>query len=362
MNNALNVLGLGSVTNGRKAFVNITRQLLVDNQYSVLPPGQTVIELLESIAPDAAVIRACMKAKDDGYLIALDDFVLRPGYEALVELADFIKVDFLDLKTKQRAALVELVDGQGAALLAEKVESQSDFAEAVSLGYSLFQGYFFCKPEIISGKELPPVKRQYIRFLQESMKPNPSYAQLEQIIKEEPSLLVKLLRYLNSAMFGLRAKVESIKQALAMLGDRQIRQWASLVALTSLGDDKPAATLSLCLIRAKFCEELCPHVNLTGRDLDLFFLGLLSGIDGLVDRPLGEMLADMPVATDVKAALMGSSTTFGTIYGLVLACERGKQSVIKLMADKINLSDALVMQLYCNAIVWADKVMHSEPA
>jgi EAL and modified HD-GYP domain-containing signal transduction protein len=191
------------------------------------------------------------------------------------------------------------------------------------------------------------------------MRPNPNYSQLEQIVKEEPSLSVKLLRYLNSAMFGLRAKVESIKQALAMLGDRQIRQWASLVALTSLGDDKPAATLSLCLIRARFCEELCPHVNLTGRDLDLFFLGLLSGIDGLVDRPLGEMLADMPVPTDIKAALMGSSTTFGTIYGLVLACERGKPNVIKLLADKIKVPEELVTQLYCDAIAWADKIMQA---
>lgn len=360
MNNALNVLGLGSVANGRKAFINMTRDLLLNGQYTVLPAKQTVIELLETIVPDQAVLRACMTLKDNGYLLALDDFVFRPGFDALVEMADFIKVDFLALNTNQRAGIAEMVNGRPVTLLAEKVESQHDFNEALGLGYGLFQGFFFCKPEIVSGRELPPVKRQYLRFLQESMRPNPNYAQLEQIVKEEPSLSVKLLRYLNSASFGVRSKVDSIKQALAMLGDRQIRQWASLVALTSLGGDKPTETLTLCLIRAKFCEELCPHVNLTGRDLDLFFMGLLSGLDALVDRPLNEMLADMPVSHDIKAALMGSSTTFGAIYGLVLACERGKPNVIKLMADKINVPADLVLQLYCDAIGWAERILRAE--
>ena len=358
MNNALNVLGLTSLTGGRKAFINITRKLLVEEAYSVLPPDESVIEILETVMPDAAVIHACMRMKDAGYMLALDDFVFRPGFEPLLDIADFIKVDFIDLNAKQRAAMVELVAGRSACLLAEKVETQHDFQEALNLGYSLFQGYFFCKPEIVSGRELPPVKRQYLRFLQEAMRPNPSYATLEQIVKEEPSLSVKLLRYLNSAMFGLRSKVDSIKQALAMLGDRQIRQWASLVALTSLGDDKPTETLTLCLIRAKFCEELCPHLKLDGRDLDLFFLGLLSGLDGLVDRPISEMLSEMPVAQDVKAALMGSTTLFGTIYGLVLACERGRRSVIQLLAGKVGIPEDLVLKLYLEAIAWADTVLH----
>jgi EAL and modified HD-GYP domain-containing signal transduction protein len=359
IHNSLNVMGLSAISNGHRAFVNITRQLLVNELYMVMPPAEAVIELLETVEPDAEVVAACRKLKDAGYLLALDDFVFRPGYEPLLEIADFVKIEFLGRSAEERAATVEQFAQRNTCLIAEKVETNEDFEQGLNLGYSYFQGYFFCKPEIVAGRDVPAFKRNYLRFLHETTKPVLDFALLEQVVKEEPSLSVKLLRYLNSAMFGLRTKVDSIRQALALMGEKQLKQWASLVALTSLGEDKPSELVTLCLVRARCCEVLCPLMDLKGRELDLFLLGLLSAVDALLDRPLNEVLSEMPVAHDVKAALLGSTTLLGSVYGLVIACERGNRRLITALSSKLGISEEKVGRIYCESMLWADAILHA---
>lgn len=358
INNTMNVMGLASVSSGRRAFINITRELLVNELYTVLPPSEAVIELLETVKPDAQVVAACKKLKDSGYLLALDDFVFSPGYEPLLDIADFVKIDFLGTNLEQRTKTVEQFSNRNICLLAEKVETQEDFAQGLKLGYSYFQGYFFCKPEILGAREIPAVKANYLRFLHAVTQPVLDFAVIEQIVKEEPSLSVKLLRYLNSSLVGLRSKVESIKQSLSLMGERQLKQWASLVALTGLGDDKPPELVTICLVRARFCETLCPQLKLTGRELDLFLMGLLSAVDALLDRPMNQVLSEMPVPHDVKAALLGSSTLLGSVCGLTLACERSNKKLISVLAKKLNLDEQRISQLYCDAMLWADRILH----
>jgi c-di-GMP-related signal transduction protein len=358
INAAMNVLGLHAVTGGHKAFINITRKLLVNDLYTVLPVDEVVIELLENIEPDQEVIKACEKLKERGYLLALDDFEYKPEYEPLMDMADFVKIQFMGATVDQLEKVTERFAGKRTCLLAEKVETQEDFEQGLKLGYSYFQGYFFCKPEILAGREIPAFKRSYIRFLQQLNQPEIDFAELESIIKEEVSLSVKLLRYLNSAKFGMRSKIDSIKQALALLGERPLKQWASLVALSSLADDKPTELVTLCLIRARFCEQLCPLVGMKGRELDLFLMGLLSAIDALVDRPLNQILSEMPLAHDVRAALMGSSTLLGSVYGLLLACERGNTKVAQLLAGKLKLDEVAATNIYCQSMLWADQILH----
>jgi len=178
-------------------------------------------------------------------------------------------------------------------------------------------------------------------------------------VKQELSLSVKLLRYLNSANTGLRSKVESIKHALALLGEEPLKRWGSLVAMTQLGNDKPTELVTLSLIRARFCESLAPLTEFRNRGLDLFLLGLLSSADALTDSPMSAIIGDMVLAHDVKAALMGGGTLMASVLGLALSCERGNQRLASALASKLILPEEKVCTLYRDAMMWADRVLHS---
>jgi EAL and modified HD-GYP domain-containing signal transduction protein len=358
MNAALNVLGLNSLTGDHVGFVNITRQILLRELYTLLPADRIVIELLEDVEPDGQVIKACRKLKDHGYFLALDDFIFKPSYEPLLELADFVKIQFMGVSSAERSSITERLSRCNVKLLAEKVESHEDFEEGLRLGYSYFQGYFFCRPEVMSGREIPAYKQTYVRFLQQLNRPTIDFDQLEQIVRQDVSLSIKLLRYLNSAGMGLRVKIDSIRQALALLGEGPLKRWGSLIALTHLGDDKPAELVTLCLIRARFCELLAPLTGLIGRELDLFLLGLLSVADALVDSPMSDVLAHMPLASDVKAALLGNKTMLSTVIALTQACERCNHNIIQMMSTKLNIKPDHATSLYCESTVWADQILH----
>lgn len=353
--NSVNLLGLEDLVDGRKAFINMTRQLLIDEMFTVLPPKHAVVEVLETVEPDAQVIEACRKLKKDGYLLALDDFAFHPRFKPLLELADFVKIDFI-ASTKEQRKLMAKMYGDSLSLLAEKVETREEVTEAIDLGYKYFQGYFFCKPEIIAAKELVSVKQQYLRFLQQVNEPDIDFDKIEQTLKSEVSLSVKLLRYLNSAGFGLAQKITSIKQALVLLGEEPLRKWASLVALTSLAADKPAALVVTCLSRARFGELIAGYINLSERTLDLFLMGMLSTLDAMLDRPLVRALAGLAVNQDVKTSLLGANTTLGNVYRLILACERADWPVASSVSAQLGLTEAQVAKVHRESLQWADNI------
>ena len=194
---------------------------------------------------------------------------------------------------------------RGIKLLAEKVETKEEFDQAAEMGYTCFQGYFFSKPVIISGKDIPGFKLTYLQMLQEINSPEMDFRKIEDLIKREVSVSYKLLRYINSAFFGLRRKVESIRQALALLGERNIKKWISLIALSSMGEDKPMELAASSLIRAQFCESLAPKMGMRDREHDLFLMGLFSMIDAIIDRPMAEILDELSISEDIKVALSG---------------------------------------------------------
>lgn len=351
--------GLDRLTAGKKAFFNFTRRVLVKGVYALLPPDRVVVELLEEIEADPDVLAVCDDLKHRGFTLALDDFVFHQNYLPLLEIADIIKIDFRQTPAKERRKLSRMLDSYDTELLAEKVETRREFAEAKKLGYSLFQGYFFSKPEIISKKEIPGFKLNYLRFVQEVNRPDVDFDRLEEIIQRELSLSVKLLRYLNSAWFGWKYEVESIKQAIRLLGEKQIKKWATLVALTGLGDDKPAELVVMSLVRARFCEQLGAAAGLKQRELELFLLGLLSLLDALVDRPLEEALAEMSLSDDIRKALVGEESPLSGVYALVKAYERGEWSFMGSLAGLLGIRDDVLAELYSASVEWADTALGS---
>ncbi|MEO5767231.1 MAG: HDOD domain-containing protein, partial [Polyangia bacterium] len=333
----LTTFNLHALTGGKKAYVNVTRRVLCEGLYSVLPPKRTVVELLETIEGDAEVVAAVRAARAAGYEIALDDFVESPTMAPLVALAHVLKVDFMATGPEERRRIRERTRHHRITLLAEKVETEADVRDAEQAGYTLFQGYFFQRPEMISRQDIPPSKLTYVRFLRELQAPTLNFDGLEGVIKHDVSLSVKLLKFLNSAAFGWRSRVTSLKQALVLLGERPFRKWASLVAVIGMTGDRPPELALVSLARAKFCETLCPLSGITGRELDAFLVGLLSALDVMMGRPLPELLTEISVSKDIDAALLRQDTPLGQVRALALAYERAQWTEVTALAQALRI-------------------------
>ncbi len=361
IHDSLAVIGFNTLVGDKKAFINITRGLLLQEVFALLPHERTVIELLETIEPDPEVIAACQQLKQKGYRLALDDFLDRPDYEPLVRLADIIKVDFQQTQGEPRRRLSQRLAAQGIPLLAEKVETRTDFEEALELGYHYFQGYFFCEPEIVARPDIPAVKLHCMRLLTALYRPQVDFPDLVQLIKHEYSLSVKLLQYLNSALFGRQRQITSIQHALVLLGIQRLKKLASLVALTALSEAEPPALLLTCLIRARFCELLGPYSDLAQRETELFLTGLLSALDVIVGRPLDVLLAELSVAPEIRSALAGNRTPLGRVYALVRAYEQGDWERVAELVEALQLETVDLAALYGQAIAWADELNRQAP-
>jgi c-di-GMP-related signal transduction protein len=356
-------IGIEKVLAGKQAFINFPQELLADERALALPPHLTVIEVLESVHPEPAVIEACRALRQKGYTLALDDFTQRPGWDELIDLADILKVDFRATTVAEQRTLVDRYAPRGIHMLAEKIETQQDFCQACSIGYHYFQGYFFARPTILAHREIPGSKLNYLKILREIHQPELEYPAIEALIEREVSLAYKLLRYINSALFSWKNPVESIRQALVVLGEREIRNWVSLAALPTLASDKPDELVRTSLVRARFCESLAPLAGAADRKADLFLLGLFSLLDAMLGRPLKETLAEIRVNREIAAALVGEAppdNSMAVVYDLVRDYEAGHWDALAAAADRLNLSRDLIPELYVDALAWSERVFRAE--
>lgn len=355
---SLLLMGMEKLTGGDLAFINCTRNVLIKGYAALLPKDQVVVEILESVEPDDEVVGACLRLKRAGFMLALDDFIYKEQLEPLMPLIDFVKIDFRTTTEKDRRALVEKLSPRGIKMVAEKVETRSELHQALEMGYTYFQGYFFSKPEIIVAQDIPGYKLNYLRVLQAVNQPEINLVELENIIKLEASLTYKLLRYLNSAFFGFRTEIRSIHHALALLGEEELKKWASLVAMAAMGADKPPELVVSVIIRAVFCESLAPQIGMLNRAADLFLLGMMSLIDAILDRPLPEILEKMPISNEIKEALLGGENRFRDVYETVLAYEAADWPKFAEKAKKLNLDEESVPELYLKSVEWAKNTFH----
>lgn len=355
LNGSLLVSRLEDLTDGKLGFVNVPRNLLLEDFLLLLPARLTVIEVLESVRPEPRVVEALRKLKRAGYTIALDDFADEPDYAPLVELADIIKVDFRATAPADWGALVQRHRRPGLRFLAEKIETREEHERARAAGYDLFQGFFFCRPETSFRRDLPAHKVHYIRFLREISRPALDLPKLEEIIEQERSLGAKLLRYLNAAQPGGGSRITStsIRSALAHLDERSLRRWGTLVALARIGDDKPLELVRTCLVRAGFLERLAQETGHGEQALDYFLTGVFSALDALVDRPLEEALESVGLDPAVCRAIEGDTSRASRARELAIACERGDLESYGGLARELGLEQERVAELYAEALFWA---------
>ncbi|HEY2546727.1 MAG TPA: HDOD domain-containing protein [Candidatus Acidoferrum sp.] len=337
---------LQTLTGAAKAFINVDQAALLQGAAKLLPADRIVVEILETVIPTPDVVAACSHLREAGYILALDDFDDHPKWEPLLPLCRFLKVDFRLSDREACGKMAERYLPQGLQLLAEKVETQGDVDQARTMGYTYFQGYFFCKPAMVEGRNIPGNKLVCLRLIEAVSASDFSFARIEEALKQEPSLVYKLLRYLNSSLLGLRSEVRSISQAVSLIGEREFRQWVSVVAIVAMAGDKPSELIRTALTRAYFCEEISTTIGMSALRSDLFLMGLLSVTDAILDLPMKQVLAHLPVTSQVQAALCGGSNRFRDVYETLLAYERGDWKSLSTSAANLGLLEDRVPECY----------------
>lgn len=344
-------IGLETMVGEYLAFLNITRGIILERSFRVLPKNRVVLEVLETIEPDECVVEALRDATKQGYIVALDDFEFRDSLRPFLDLASIVKIDIRALSPETLEEHVSLLRGYSVKLLAEKVETHEEFDWCRGLGFEYFQGYFFCKPKIVEGKRLPAQKITLLTLLAKLQDPSITISELEGLIKHDLSLSYKILRYVNSAYWGLPKTVTSIGQAACFVGLDRLRAWMSLIILSSV-EDKPFELLVLAAVRAQMCQLLGMQLR-PDRAEQFFTVGLFSVLDSLFDRDMKEIVETLPLASEIVGALVAYEGLLGRTLQCVVAYERGEWEAARCE----NLASDIVRDAYLSAIEWAFKML-----
>jgi EAL and modified HD-GYP domain-containing signal transduction protein len=344
-------LGLDTLTSGRYAFLNVTRPLLLGKLDTLIPPEGVVIELLESLTVDKEVIDVSRHLHGRGYRLALDDFVPGSAAEALLPYAAFVKVDVLTTPADEVCALAKRLSHGTVRLVAEKVETREVFERTREAGYSLFQGYYFCRPVTQHGAVLPSQQLTYLRLLAEVSKPDLMTADLERLVKQDVSLSLRVLRSVNSAAYPIRTEIHSIGQALVLLGIDPIRKWATVWCLAGLTSGATPELATLALLRARTCELLGPVSTLTDSS-ELFLVGLFSLLDVMLSRSMADAVDGLPLSAEAIGALNGHPNTLRSVLETVIAYERGEWDEAASLAAASGLQPSALADAYTSALKW----------
>jgi EAL and modified HD-GYP domain-containing signal transduction protein len=331
------------VTHGVPAWVNVSREFLLEIDPLPLPPHSVVLELLEDEVVDPLLLDRLDHELAAGFHLALDDFTWTPAAVPVLERATYVKLDIRALGTGGFAEQVARLAPYDVTIVAEKVETVEEQRATAALGAQLFQGWYFCRPESLHGRPVPTDRLGALRTAA-ALSADASFEAVESAIVTDPGLSVRVLRYLASAAVGLPNRVDSVRQALVLLGAATVRQWALLIALGDLaGRHREAYTIGLQ--RARSCELIARRLG--APDPDAFFLvGLFSVLDVLLDRPLADALADLPLSDAVKAAVLRGEGQKGEVLRDVVAREQGAAAAGSLVAD-----------VFEESLVWSDSAM-----
>jgi c-di-GMP-related signal transduction protein len=359
----LNVVGLRVLCDGRLAFINCTRETLLTDYFALLPPADVVIEIQETVPADEDVVRACQRLKQAGYSLALDNFEPNDRRQTLVQFADFLKVDIGKCPPAESASLAASYSNQRCRMLAQKVESRGQFISAGKHGFTCFQGYFFRRPESLQVRQIPANQATYVRLLSAVSKSEVDFAEIEGLVKHEPALCYRLLRYMNSPLLRLSVPVTSVRHALSLLGEQETIRWIRMATTLVMGQEKCSDLVLSSLVRARFCELIGPKVE-HGKS-DLFLLGMLSLMDAILAVPIGVIIEELSLEPDVKAQLLGAKrgdkTPLSPIYDLMLACENGEWEQVAQLGKKLNLSLSFAAGTSNEAMRWAHQITGAVP-
>lgn len=343
--------GFEELTHGALSFVNCTRESLVNGLVTLLPPS-TILEVLETVSGDKEVIEACTRYKAMGYKLALDDFRISNATRPLIPLADFVKVDFRLSDAKERRSIMALFRGRPTIMLAEKVETEQEFAIAKAEGFTLFQGYFFCAPTVFSKKRAPTNGINYLYLISALSQGQFDVSQLSLLLKSEPALSFQLLRLVNSAAFGAPQQIRSIQDALILVGEVRFRKLMMNAIATETCRDRASELLVDVLHRARFLELMAPFTQENPTEQYLF--GMLSMMDVMLGMSVDHLLLALPLRGEVRAALQGEANSVNRGLKLYEHYRRADWDICAAKGRQLRISERDLSDLYSKSLAWAE--------
>lgn len=350
------IFGMEELAGGHPAFVNCTSEVLTGELPGVLPPGMTVLEILETVEPTPDLLAACRKLRAQGFRLALDDFIWEPRLLPLVELADYIKVDFLRSDAQVRRQLFHQIGKNVVKMVAEKVETLEEYHLACQEGFTLFQGYYFCRPVMMEKRKIPANTLFHLEILKQLLLDPLDLARLTPLVKSDTSLTYRLLRLVNSAGFGVRQEVRSIKAAMVIVGEDTFRRVATLAIATELSTGRPTEILRMALVRARFCElaaalcSLCPT--------EQYLLGMFSLLPAMLQVSMEQLTPMLPLRPQICDSLHGADNPERRMLAWLESHERGDWEASDAILQSKRLNRELVFRFYAEAIRWTAATLH----
>lgn len=351
------LFGLGRLTGNLPAFINCTEEALTGRLVSALPAGMAILEILETIEPTPALVSACQHLKAAGFRLALDDFTWKPGFEPLIEIADYIKVDFAISDEWERRRLLKRLRGYTVALIAEKVETQEEYQRARDEGFTLMQGYFFCRPVLLSNHKVPANRLLHIEILRLLQNESMDINELAGLVKRDPSLTYRLLRLINSPVCAMRQEVQSVHAALIAVGEDAFRRMATLAITSELNAGQTIELLRTAFVRGRFCELAAVFCGLNHSEQ--YLLGLLSLLPAMLRIPMSELSPMLPLRDEIRRALEGENGRERALLSWLESHEKGDWLACDAVVEKHGLNTGDLLLSYEEALQWAEDALHS---
>jgi len=346
------LIGLHRLTAGKRAFIHFNRLLLIGQIPLMFPKHLLGVEIFETVKPEDRIVKVCERIHKAGYLMVMDDFVFSEPYRSLLDYAGVIKLDFLANSPAERQSIAREAHSLDIDILGEKIETKSDYQEALEMGCLYFQGFFFQKPDLVTRREMPGYKLNYLHILRRIYDPVLELDDLEEIIKRDVSLTYKLMRFINSASFGFKVSVRSIHHALMLLGKREIKKWLTIIVMSGIGREKPLELMNIAVVRARFCELIASEFKLYHEPSEFFLMGMFSMMDTFLDRPIEEILEELPLQESVRAGLLGRDEEFSRVLKMVKAFEKGQWALVSQYNSQLQLDEERIAFLYIDAVEW----------
>lgn len=349
--------GLEDFLGDKPGFINFTLDSLLKKFPSMLPKEQVVVEILETVQPGKRLLAECQHLKEQGYTLALDDYIHQPVWRHFYPYIDIIKIDFRDTDIETIKSVQEAIaDFPHIKLLAEKVETNEEFQQALDMGFYYFQGFFFSQPEMMQTKALSPAQMTLAELLYETSKAELDLVKITNIFQRDVSLSYKLLRYSNSSIFKRRAEIETIKQALVVLGQVELKKFLSLLFTAQISSDKPAELMRMSMTRARFAEGLA---SIDGKvDTGKAFLtGLMSLMDAILDESIASVMEKLPLAKEIKDALVENTGVLADYLTLIKYYETAQWQQANQVINQLGIATEKVPDAYHTAVQWANEQM-----
>lgn len=350
--------GFKAFTDGKRALLNFPEKSLLTRLPFLLSKDEIIIEILETVTPSDAVFKVCNELSEAGYVLALDDFIYKPEWKRFLHIVQIIKFDIRKTPLDTITPLIDVLKSKTSIkLLAEKIETHKEHQQALNLGFDLFQGYYFLKPEMQSSQDIESPQLLLIALFQEVNKPEIDSASIIKLLQKDCNLVFKLLSYVNSGIFPIRGKISSVKQAITYMGESQLKSLISLFVTSVLAQDKPPELLTISAIRAKFCELIITKLEPTAHE-SAFMTGMLSLIDAVLDIPMSDITTRLALDEHVCETLLDTKDTSQTNISMALRLikylEKGSWYLAEREAFKLRISIDVVNKYYQKAIKWAE--------